>query len=209
MDDGTTNTMLNTRLILFAGLAITLALGSCASSPEVNYYLLTANSKDNLGSSNPANNISVSLGVGPITVPEYLQRSQIVYSMDGNNLTIAQQDFWSEPLDSAISRVVAYNLMRLNKNSSIVTFPWRGDQSPHYAIRISIIELNRSSTNIAHLEAEWTLLDQQSKSILGNQIFSATVEMSEFSYLALAGAYSELLAVLSENISAAVNTLAE
>ena len=80
------------RLILVFAIAVSTA--ACSVSKSTNYYVLTANSDT------PAVQVSTvfedqpSLGVGPVSVPEYLQRSQIVYSMMGNQLTVSSANQW-------------------------------------------------------------------------------------------------------------------
>ena len=185
------------RIHALTAVAILAALcTACRSSPDSSYYLLTANSAAGSGRAD------LSLGVGPVTIPEFLQRSQIAYAMTGNTLEVSRWNLWSEPLDLGIARVLSINLARLNPSSTVVLFPWRIDATPRYGIRISVMELNRSGSNRATLDVEWSLIDLQTRAQLSNTHFNQSADFAAFSYAALAAAYSDLLARLSEDISA-------
>jgi len=199
------------RLLLIISFA--LFTSACSTSPTNNFYILTANSSANSVTKNAENNSTSNtkvddensvnksvVGVGPITVPDYLQRSPIAYSMTNNHLIVSSVDQWSEPLDKAIGRVMAVNLSRLYPSRSTLTFPWRIESKPQFAIRISIIELNRQSVDQAVLEADWTLVDIKKRQVLHRARFSQMIRTSEFSYANLAYAYSDLLAMLSHTI---------
>jgi len=190
------------RLILVFAIAVSTA--ACSVSKSTNYYVLTANSDT------PAVQVSTvfedqpSLGVGPVSVPEYLQRSQIVYSMMGNQLTVSSANQWSEPLNSAIVRVVTSNLSRLTPAVSIRPFPWRSDSKPEMVVRIALTELNRRAAEEAKLVADWVLVDTESKQVIHRARFSQSARVSGFSYSKLVQAYSDLLAALSRDISEAI-----
>lgn len=178
-----------------------LSATSCGTSRVNNFYLLTANSKAEATQSTKVAKNEIILGIGPVTVPDYLQRSQIAYSMAGNQLVLSSENQWSEPLDKAVARVIAVNLSRLNPNISTLTFPWRTDSKPKLAVRLTIVELNRQSQDQAELVADWTLVDLKSKQTLHRAKFSQSTIVSEFSYSTLTEAYSDLLAVLSNDIN--------
>ena len=50
------------------------------------------------------------IGVGPITVPKYLDRPQIVTRSGRNQLALGEFDRWAEPLQDNVLRVLAENL---------------------------------------------------------------------------------------------------
>ncbi len=51
------------------------------------------------------------IGVGPVRIPEYLNRPQMVTRGKSNLLTFAQYDRWAEPLGESIERTIAENLI--------------------------------------------------------------------------------------------------
>lgn len=181
-------------------LLATSLINACSTSPTTNYYVLTPNSQIQVTNLAERHNEQLSLGVGPVSVPEYLMRSQISYIASNNNLVVSQLDRWSEPLDEAISRVVATNLSRLDSDESVVVYPWHKKDEPDYSIELSITTLNRPPNSKATLEAKWTLFDVANNKILIRTNFAGTLDVSDSSSLALAKTYSDLLAMLSDAI---------
>jgi uncharacterized lipoprotein YmbA len=53
------------------------------------------------------------------SLPPYLERNELVTRTGDGRLEIHENDIWSEPLNSAISRVVADNLRRLTGSTNI------------------------------------------------------------------------------------------
>src|SRR5262245_9638167 len=50
------------------------------------------------------------LGVGPLRLPGYLERREIVTRVGQSQLDVSQKDRWAEPLDENLSHVLAQNL---------------------------------------------------------------------------------------------------
>jgi uncharacterized lipoprotein YmbA len=53
------------------------------------------------------------------SLPPYLERSEMVTRTGDGRLEIHEKDLWSEPLDSAITRVLAENLRRLTGSTNV------------------------------------------------------------------------------------------
>src|SRR4030095_6551025 len=65
----------------------------------------------------------VALGVGPITLPGYLDRDQLVTRISENRLAVAENDRWGEPLEENVSRVISQNLSLLLADDKVTRFP--------------------------------------------------------------------------------------
>lgn len=186
--------------ILSVGLImITAVLTACASSPANNYYVLTANVEARALSSAPISEPS-ELGLLPIELPEYLQRTQLAYSNAGNRLTVAKTERWSEPLDKAVQRVLSINLSRLDAQRTLVEYPWRNVKKPRATLKVQVRDMDRISEREARLIADWTLFDSSSRSVLSQARFERTLSMQRFNYQDLVKAYSVLLADLSQEV---------
>ena len=98
-------------------IILPLLLGACGTTPASKYYLLSAETSRVPQGSTP------SLGVGPIEIPEYLNRNALVYGREGNRLHVANFERWAEPLDSSIGRVVSLNLAALLDTQNVQRFP--------------------------------------------------------------------------------------
>jgi len=68
------------------------------------------------------------LGVGPVTLPRYLERTNIV-TRRGMEMEVAEFDRWVEPLSESVPRAIAANLTTLLRTERIVVFPWSNTPS--------------------------------------------------------------------------------
>ncbi len=178
--------------------AVMLLLTACGSTPANHYYLLTAREGPGPGGQSP------SVGIGPVKVPEYLNRSNLVYQRDGNQLQIAQFERWAEPLEEGIVRVLGLNLAALLDTQDIRQFPWHPDRAPQFAVSVRLLGLDAGRDG-TRLEAEW---------LLHRPATGETVQrgLSRFTHPGagepvpgeLPAAYSELLYRLSEEIAGAI-----
>ncbi|MHC4918433.1 MAG: PqiC family protein, partial [Planctomycetota bacterium] len=93
-------------LLLYAALPLVVA--ACRSEPA-NFYLLTpvhhpSNGSDTQTAAGPW------VGIGPITLPQYLDRPQIVIRAAAGAVTLGEFDQWAESLQDGLSRVIGENL---------------------------------------------------------------------------------------------------
>jgi uncharacterized lipoprotein YmbA len=94
-------------LILLFGLA------ACGSNPvEDNYYSLVLAADDVTA---PVGNeeATAHLIIGPIQLPEYLDRQGIAMQIGSNQIRTANHHFWAEPLEEAISKVLVRDIADL------------------------------------------------------------------------------------------------
>lgn len=184
-------------------LIMTVALLACQSSPRKHYYLLSSPT----GIVNQASSTAItrSIGIGPIIVADYLNRLAIVSTQGGNSLQISDTDYWGEPLDKGIVRVLSDALRQRNPGTTFVPFPYRSDARPSQSLRLQIHQLNYNGSQ-ATLEATWELVDNTSKQTVSRQYFSHT-STAAGSAADIARAYSNLLIKLVEDIQPAVAAL--
>lgn len=76
-------------------LATCLALTGCADSQPTRFYTLSPLAAA-LGSTPPTLLPDVTVGVGPVTLPPYLDRPQLVTRAGGNRVVLAEFDSWAE-----------------------------------------------------------------------------------------------------------------
>lgn len=197
--------MRRTTTISWPGLAIPallaglLLLAGCGSSPTHNYYLLQATS-----TASEAADPGISLGIGPVTVPEYLNRNAMVYSGPGNRLHVSRLDRWAEPLQDSIPRVLGLNLAAELGTQDLRPHPWQRSQFPDLAVQLWLLQLDVRDGD-AELVAEWRLHRPRDDEELERRIsrLSTPLPGGNWQPDAAAAAYSELLQTLSGEIAAA------
>ncbi len=184
----------------FICLALLVSLAGCGSTPQSNYYLL----------SSPVSTLPVgtepSLGIGPITMPEYLNRNSMVFLSGDNELEIASFERWAEPLGDGIQRTLALNLASMLDTQNVRAFPWARSRAPEYAVRLRIVGLD-AGRGKASLVSEWVLLSGEEPGAEVTRRLSridASLPGDRPRGDAVASAYSDLLYQLSEEIAGAI-----
>ena len=97
-----------------------LPLYGCGTSPPVRYYAL---SPKIAGPQHDAED-AVILGLGPLSMPDYLNRSQIVTRGVGVEVEVDEFSRWAEPLGPALHRIVSTDVDNLLDNVVVVAFPY-------------------------------------------------------------------------------------
>jgi uncharacterized lipoprotein YmbA len=172
--------------------ALILVLAGCGSSPRNNHYLLTTKAIS------PPTGNSPSLGIGPVAIPEYLNRTAMVYSRQGNQLHVSATERWAEPLESGVKRVMGINLAAALDTQDIRYFPWDPKQPPDYAVSITLLNLDANDRQ-ATLATEWKVTRPGSGDNVAQRISKLQLALpeGELSPGQIAPAYSELMSQLS------------
>ncbi len=197
------------RISRFVALIFSLAaLGGCARSAPVKYYILRSmQGPAPLTKTAPAQ--SMVLGVGPVTIPAYLDRPQIATKPSPDTLQFAEFDRWAEPLDKNLARVVADDLSGQLPNAQVCTFPWRRSIPVKYQVTLDILHLEKIQGQKVLLEANWKILGNKGKKLLlmNHSRVIEPVEAGE-GFSPIASAESRAVATLSHQLAAAVQSLA-
>jgi uncharacterized lipoprotein YmbA len=182
-----------------AAAALAVLLSACSSAPPNNYYLLSAELNQSATAQSP------SLGVGPVVIPEYLNRNSLVYQESENQLQVAKFERWAEPLTDGVTRVISMNLASDLGTQNVQAFPWSAGQVPQYGLSVRILTLD-ARAGVARLAVEWEVRGPADGKTLTRQIsqLETPLPAGEFDAAKVAAAYSELLQQLSEQAAAVI-----
>lgn len=98
--------------------------------------------------------------VGPITMPTYLERSQIVITTETNQLIVDEFNRWAEPLIDNFSRVLVENLSQLLKTPNVHPYASGNVNGPDIIVSIDITRFDVTQDGNAYLNVFWTLSDK-------------------------------------------------
>jgi uncharacterized lipoprotein YmbA len=132
-------------------------LAGCGEGVPSRYYVL--NSMAPSGAAMPAEGRTLS--VNPVSLPEYLNRSDVVRRETDNRLDLAASDRWGEPLDINLTRVITEDLAHLLKDDGFVVVP-SGLSAAEMTLEIQILRFERDAEGNAVLVALWQLRDADS-----------------------------------------------
>ena len=166
-----------------------------ASPPTQHYVLSPVIEATSNATASPAAPLVV--GVGPVNLPAYLDRPQIVIRLAPDLIGISEFDQWGEALRDGITRVVAVNLARLLPENRVVTFPWHSTEAIRYQIVLDIVQLDGPAGGSVALDARWRVLDPS-----GSEVAAHISRLSEPAGAGTtAAAMSRALGALSHDIA--------
>ena len=161
----------------------------------------------NIGPPPAAVQHELAIGVGPVTLPPYLDRRQIVTRASRAKLTLAEFDQWAAPLQDTVAHVLAENLALLIPTERVWLAPWPRTAAVDYQVLVEVTRFDGTTGGEVVLAARWSLVTAEEKELLMRQArFSAPA--CEQDYEVTATAMSQALGALSRDIAAAIQTMA-
>lgn len=91
-------------------VALLLGLSACGSNPVEDRYYSLVLAADDASQAVRTDAAMAVLVVGPIQLPEYLQRPGLALQVGANEIRTANHHFWAEPLDEAIAKVLVRDI---------------------------------------------------------------------------------------------------
>ena len=178
-------------------------LTACGTTRPSHFYLLTPLAQDN----GTRDNSGPGIIVGPITLPDYLLRPQIVLRNDENEITFEEFHRWAEPLHGNFSRVLAENLSRQLHTSHIALYPGYRTNGFPYQVVIDVDRMDAGSGREINLAARWSILDRHNKKLLASRKTSVVEPVDGAGYKAIVAAQSRAVYRFGQEISQAIEAL--
>jgi uncharacterized lipoprotein YmbA len=182
------------------------ALAGCASSPPSTFYKLNAITEPQQHLQGQIDENCLSLGIGPVTIPAYLDRSQIVTLLSQNKLQLADFHQWSEPLKDSVVRVLTENLSKLLCTEYVISFPLQGNRPVHFWISVDISHFEGTFGGQAKLSARWIINQGEDKKVVMAKRSDYREPLEGGGYEALVSVMSTLLEALSRDIAQGIQS---
>lgn len=202
------------RLLLkapLAGAAMALGIAGCALLPpkqgQTRLIVLSSVTSAGLNNSELAGAekfAPIALGLGPIRLPEYLDRPELVIRTSSNGLDLSETDRWAEPLTDNFRHVLASDLANLLGTTNIMQFPWYPGTRLDFAVEIQVQRFEADISHKAELVASWQLRTAPTHEVLASREAHLSQRSSSLAGDAVAGALSQDVAQLAGQIASAV-----
>ena len=111
--------------------------------------------------------------VGPVRLPMYLERSDIVTRAGLNAVQIADFAEWAGPLQENFPRVLAENLAVLLSTDRVGIFPGSFSGTFDYNVSLYVTRFDGMLGDKAYLRARWSILGNQRKKVLFEKLKKA------------------------------------
>ena len=192
------------RTILSTGLLLTFVAGCAGPSPRSNYYLLNALPDQKAGQTTTAASDGLSIGIGPVSFPGYLDRPQIVIRSGPNEISFSEFDRWAEPLKNNFTRVLKEDLVERLRTDNIFVYPWPPEAVFEFQVSAEVTRFDAHPGDSAKLDVQWVILRAHDREVILSRKSSYTVELDRSDYKTIAAAQSRTVADFSREVAAAV-----
>lgn len=175
--------------LLFAAL---FAAGCAGGSKS--FYVLTADGPTPTGGGR-------GIGVGPVTVAEYVDRPNLIVQSEANSLSVAEDHRWAGDLSASVARVTAANLGRRLGTGNVQVYPWQRDDEISQQVVVDVRQLHGSADGYAVIEAGWRVYSLPDRRLKASRTFVDREPLEGDGYQPLVAAQSKLLSRLADSIA--------
>ncbi len=145
-------------LALFAGVAMAGGCGlSGRRADPATFFALSATEAPD--GHPPAGSWEVALGLGPVTIPGYLDRPQLVTRVGTNELRLAEVARWAEPLRESVVRVLQQDVVAASGARRVALYPWAAAAPVDLAVAVDVLRFEPGAGDAVELVARWSVRD--------------------------------------------------
>lgn len=180
------------RLTRRSAVLLLAATAAGCSSPNPTLYVLAA-IPGRVRTGAPRN-----IEVRAIGLPRYLERSQIVRSSEGYHMDIISNDWWGEPLDAMLGRILVEELSQRLAGSTVYADTGAISAAPDATVEINIERFDMDRQGELLLQAQVAVEGRRSSA----RGYSWTQRPADPSTTALVAAMSAVTAKLADATAA-------
>jgi uncharacterized protein len=198
---------------LLIGMAVSM-LAACSSvlAPQPDrsrFFALSAEPRASKEGSaqDVAAAVGLTYGVGPVRIPDYLDRNEICTRLSASELAYSPTDRWAAPLRASIPTVLAQDLAKQLGQGHVVIYPWPGERVD-YQIEVDVLRFEANADGKSYLMARWVVRKAaDGRAVVMVRDASYAEEAGSKSTTASVEALSLTLDELSRDIAASVGSL--
>jgi uncharacterized lipoprotein YmbA len=99
------------------------------------------------------------LAVGPVSLPAYLDRAEILQRTGSHQVTLERFDHWAGTLEEQMPRVLAQDIMTLSPSTLAVPYPVLGGGRPGLQLMVTVLAFEVDAAGELQLQASWNLVN--------------------------------------------------
>ena len=188
-------------LTLMVAAALFALVGCGATTPPPTFYQLEEPASIMLSGLERG----IAVGVGPVNMPAYLDRPQIVTRAAAHRLELSEFNVWAEPLMESIPRVIIVNLSNMLQSTRVFLLPRRDTAIPlSYRVTLAIARFDGKLGGDVQLVARWIMYKGEGEYPLMTKISIIAEASGGSGYENLITAQNRALKKLSQEIADAI-----
>ena len=165
------------------------------------FHVLAASAPDH-----PPASGSLVVGLGPISLPNYLQHPMLASRVDDTEVRYADSDRWAEPLPTLFGRALGQDLSALLGGARIVTYPWYRTTPLDVVVRVDVRSFEADAAGNVKLDACWNIRDARTEAARGNECLSISEAVDERGPQARVAALSRTVGELARRVASAIRS---
>jgi uncharacterized lipoprotein YmbA len=175
-------------------------LAACGSAPKDQFYTLAG---DASGGKGPLPALGYGVAVGPVYVPDVVDRPQFVLRTPGAEVRIAEHVRWAEPLKEGIARAVASHLAQSLGNGRVAPRAHGAAGDADYRVIVDVQRFDSALGEAATLDVMWTVRRTKDAAQQSGRV-KVQEPVEGAGYEALVAAHARAIAAVSRNIAEAI-----
>ncbi|MDK9719080.1 MAG: PqiC family protein [Trichlorobacter sp.] len=183
------------------GLSGLVLLAGCGRSPQTTFYTLTPL----VAEVTTPRLEGPSIAIASVTLPELVDRPQLVVPDAGTRVAILESQRWAEPLKSALPRLLAENISRLMNSDRVSAYPQHAANSADYRLFVDFQRFELAGNTVV-VDALWEARSaKDTKSTTGRSKLFEPISSAD--YEAVVAGYSRAVATLSKEMVKSLRSL--
>ena len=190
------------RLARGGAVLLVVLLAGCSTSPPAQFYTLTPTSAG-AGESLVSSPFAHAIAVGPVSVPEAVNRPQFVVRDGPNRVVVLELQRWAEPLRDGIAESVAGYLSRDLGGARVTPMTQSAANTAQLDVSLDVQRFDMIVGDAAAIEVVWTIKARNAASapITGRSEARESAQGPGDAYDALVAAQVRALASVSREIA--------
>ena len=144
--------------------------------------------------------------LGPVTLPAYLDRTQIVTRLSPTEVAYSEWDRWAEPLGTSVAAALRDSIAAELGNDRLVTYPWSA-VDVDYQIEVAFVRFETQSNGDTQMAARWSVRDVHRAMEVIRRETTRAQKVAPHDRAASTAALSTMLSDLGHEIAEAVRDL--
>jgi len=187
-------------MLALSGAAVTLAAACSGSTPTRFYMLSSVADPAPIGASSAVSALVIALG--PVSLPSYVDRPQIVTRESANAVQLGTFDHWAGALEDMIPRVLAEDLAARLPGDRIVSFPRAVSPTFDYRVAVDLGRFDVNSEGEAVIAASWQIYGPTDRKAL-------TIRETTVQTQAMGKSYEQRVSALSRGLGDLSSAIAQ
>jgi uncharacterized protein len=181
-------------------LAMVLVFSACAGkSASSKFYVLNSLPQPALSAPEGA-----TIGVLPVTMPDYLDRPQVVTRVSENEINLDEFSRWAEPLKDSFTRALVQDLSTLLNTAKVIKTTGSPGIPMALLVGVEVVQFDGTLGGDVVLIVRWGLFGAEGKKLLVGKRSTFKEGTGAATYEAYVAAESRAVAALSREIAEAI-----